>query len=136
MSELKMELEAMSERLASAPFGNWLGVRFTAFDGDTLSLEVPWRDDFIGTPGTHIAHGGVLAAIVDTAGSYAIAASLGKPVPTIDLRIDYLRPVVNEAMVVTSRVLRLGRSLARAEVSIYTSQGKLAVSGTGLYSVA
>lgn len=131
-----MELAAMNARLASTPFGSWLGVRATDFDGETLTLEVPWRPEFVGTPGTQIAHGGVLAAIVDTAGSYAVAASLGKPVPTIDLRIDYHRPVAHEAMVVESRLLRLGRSLATAEVSIYTAEGKLAVSGTGLYSVA
>jgi uncharacterized protein (TIGR00369 family) len=130
-----MELAAMNVRLASAPYSSWLGIQVTGFDGSTLTLEVPWRTEFVGTPGTQIAHGGVLAAVVDTAGSYVVAASLGKPVPTIDLRIDYHRPVVDEAMAVEARLIRLGRSLATAEVLVYTPGDKVAVSARGLYSV-
>lgn len=136
MSVKGMDPEAMNERLATTPYGVWLGLRVLSRDGTRLKIEVPWRPEFVGTPGTRIVHGGILAAIIDTAGSYAIAAELGRPVPTIDLRVDYHRPLGEETMSVDARPLRLGRSLATADVDIFNADGKLAVSGRGLYAVS
>lgn len=135
MPENGMQPSAMNDRLATTPYGAWLGLQVLSLGGDGLKMEVPWRPEFVGTPGTRIVHGGILAAVIDTAGSYAIAAELGRPLPTIDLRVDYHRPIGAETMAVTARLIRLGRRLATAEVEIVDRQGRLAVTGRGLYAL-
>ena len=40
-------------------------------------------------------HGGPIACLVDTAACYACMLVLGHGVPTINFRIDYLRPVID-----------------------------------------
>ena len=135
MSGPKMSLQAMNERLASSPYPRWLGIQVTGFEDGKLTLEVPWREEYCGTPGNDNAHGGVLAAIIDTSSSYALATELGKPLFTIDLHVDYHRPVARKHMRIESRVIKLGKKLATAEASIYTPDGKLAVSGRGLFVV-
>lgn len=135
MSEPKMSIDAMNRRLSSTAYGAWLGMQILDYRDDLLILEVPWRAEFSGTPDNDNIHGGVLAAVLDSAGSYALAAHVGKPLYTIDLRIDYHRPVGRGTMRVEARVIRAGRRMATAEASIYNSDDKLAASGRGLYVV-
>ena len=135
MSGPKMSLQAMNERMASSPYPRWLGIQVTGFEDGVLHLEVPWRAEYSGAPGRENAHGGVLAAVIDTSTSYAIATELGKPLSTIDLHIDYHRPVAGQTMRIESRVVKLGRKLATAHAAIYTPDGKLAVTGRGLFVV-
>jgi acyl-coenzyme A thioesterase PaaI-like protein len=44
--------------------------------------------------GTGQWHGGPIAAIIDTVGDYALVMLLGRPLPTVNFRVDYLRPAV------------------------------------------
>ena len=44
--------------------------------------------------GTGQWHGGPIAAVIDTVGDYALIMLLGRPLPTINFRVDYLRPAV------------------------------------------
>ena len=45
-------------------------------------------------PGTRQFHGGPIAAFIDIVGDFAIGMLVGGGVPTINLRIDYLRPAI------------------------------------------
>ena len=42
--------------------------------------------------GTNQFHGGPIASFIDTVGDYALVIGLGAGVPTINYRVDYLRP--------------------------------------------
>ena len=130
-----MSPEAMNERLAISPFAHWLGVRATDCTLGRVRLELPWRAELAGTPGRLNAHGGVLAALIDTGASYAIATQAGRPVPTIDLHVDYHRPVSAETLCIEGRVVRLGKRMATAEATVTTLDGRLVATGRGLFLV-
>lgn len=87
-------------------------------------------------PERRYTHGGILAAIVDAAADYAIAAQLGRPVPTIDIRVDYHKAALPGDLVVKARVVRMGSQYSTAEASIYDNQGTLVASGRGTYFTA
>jgi uncharacterized protein (TIGR00369 family) len=59
---------------------------------------------------------------------------VGHSVPTIDLRVDYLRAASNEDLFATGRALSIGSSIARADVEIRTLQGRLIAVGRGAFS--
>jgi uncharacterized protein (TIGR00369 family) len=65
-------------------------------------------------------HGGVLAALADVAAHAAIAVRVGHPVPTVDLRMDYLRPAPLGELMAEATPLQVGRSIGRADVRIST----------------
>ena len=60
--------------------------------------------------------------------------ALGGGVPTINLRIDYLRPAVGGSLTGTARVRRAGRTVALVDVDVYDEQQILVAVGRGTYS--
>lgn len=132
----KLNREELDERIKQAPFHQWLGLEVTAVNEDDIEIRVPWRDEFFVNQKAGYAHGGILAAVIDSAGDYALAAKLGRPFPTVDMRIDYHRAATPGDMLVRASVIKLGKLVSVAEASVYDSENRLLASGRGVYAVA
>jgi 1,4-dihydroxy-2-naphthoyl-CoA hydrolase len=78
--------------------------------------------------GARWAHGGMVGALADIASGLAVGRSLMNAVNvidgTIELKVNYLRKVVEGDLTATARVLHLGKRVAVTEVDL-TNQGKL-----------
>lgn len=72
-------------------------------------------------------HGGVLCDIADTAMGVAFASTLtaGESFTTIELKINYLRPVREGLLRAEGRVVQRGRTVGYAECEITDENGKL-----------
>ncbi len=92
------------------------------------------RAEFERIAGSGQWHGGPLAAVIDTVGDYALVMSVGRPLPTINFRVDYLRPAMNTALTATARVRRAGRSVGVVDVDVTDSTGNLVAIGRASYS--
>ena len=84
-------------------------------------------------PGTKQFHGGPLAAFIDIVGDFAIGMMVGGGVPTMNLRIDYLKPAVGDAVIGVARVRRRGRSACVVDVDVSNEDGALVAVGRGTY---
>ncbi|NYT62506.1 PaaI family thioesterase [Alcaligenaceae bacterium] len=104
-------------------------------DEEGLVLTVKWREDFISSPEIRSTHGGILAAIIDATGDYAVAIKVGHPVPTVDMRVDYHRVAYPGDLRAEGRVINLGKSMATAEARVLDASGKLVASGRALYLI-
>lgn len=132
-----MSLADLRAFAARSPYHQWLGFEVTALKHDGIEVRVPWREELVSNPRRQAVHGGVLAALIDATAAYAITARLGISVPTVDLRCDYHAVAHSGGMlVVRSRVLSLGRTLASAEAQIVDERDVLVASGRGTYFVA
>lgn len=71
-----------------------IGISVEAANKGQLLLKLPYSDIIIGDPETGVIHGGALTTLMDTACGFAAIAALDEPgiCPTLDLRIDYMRP--------------------------------------------
>lgn len=127
------EIQAFCDR---CPFNVWLGIRIVGAEATGIELEVPWRDELVGSPDLRTMHGGVLAAIVDAAAGLSLLAILGRPGPAIDLRTDFHRPVRSGTLRARGKVLRAGRSITSVEAFIDDDAGRLVASGRCVYFVA
>ena len=99
-------------------------------------IALDYRDELARAPNDKSFHGGVIATLIDLAGHAAVAVKIGKMAPTIDLRIDYLRPSTGESFVARARLLKVGRMLARVDVDVTDTQGRLIAVGRGSFSTA
>jgi uncharacterized protein (TIGR00369 family) len=126
------ELEA---RLRQAPFNAWMDLRIAELGEEFVDLTLAWKPEMANAR-LDVAHGGVLAALIDSAADFAIAAKLGRPAPTIDLRIDYHAPARPGALRARARVIRLGGTLAVAEAEAFDAEGRMVASGRGTYYTA
>jgi len=72
--------------------------------------------------------------VADIAGDIAIAVRVGGGVPTINLRVDYLRPGTGTFLEARATVRRLGRTIATADIDVFDDQERLCAIGRGTYS--
>ena len=136
MSEAGMTLEQVQQRITLGPFNRWLDFTVTKLDEEGLEVKAGWREEWIVNPDRRYTHGGILSAIIDVAADYAIAAKIGRPVPTIDLRIDFHKAAMPGDLTAKARVVRLGAQYSTAEASVYDRDGELVASGRGTYFTA
>ena len=95
---------------------------------------MPMRPEIERGAGTAQFHGGPIAAFIDCVGDFAVALIVGGGVPTINMRIDYLRPAVGTSLTGTARVRRAGRTVTVVDVDVYDGGGSLVAIGRGTYS--
>ncbi len=112
-----------------SPHNSWLGLKITSLTDDGIEVTSGWREDFISAPERRAVHGGVLAALVDSASIFAVMARSLKYATTVDLRVDYHAIAASDCMRVTGRVIRLGKTISTAEAAVHDINGKLVASG-------
>ena len=132
----RMTLEDLQGTLDSSPFISFIGLKAKSldYDGAEVTCEMPMNPQLERRAGTGQFHGGPIAAFIDTVGDYAIGILVGGGVPTINLRIDYLKPAVGEYLTGTAKVRRRGRSVAIIDVDVFDAKGSLVAIGRGTYS--
>jgi uncharacterized protein (TIGR00369 family) len=136
MSEEAIGIEKLQQLITRGPFNQWLNLTVMRATDDGVEIKAAWRDEWVVNPERRYTHGGILAAIVDVAADYAIAAKLGRPVPTIDLRLDYHKAAMPGDITAKGRVVRMGSQYSTAEAYLYDSEGALVASGRGTYLTA
>jgi uncharacterized protein (TIGR00369 family) len=108
------DFETLDAMVRGCPFHRWLGVSLQSLSVDAVEILLPWREEFVSDPEVRYTHGGILAALIDLAGDYAVAARIGRGVPTVDMRVDYHRAAMPGALVARASVIKLGGTLATA----------------------
>jgi len=136
MSEQAINVEKLQELISKGPFNKWLNFTVLKSDADGVELKATWREEWVVNIERRYTHGGILAAIVDVAADFAIAAKLGRPVPTIDMRVDYHKAAMPGDLTAKGRVVRLGSQFTTAEAHVYDKDGALVASGRGTYFTA
>ena len=136
MSEQAIGIEKLQELITRGPFNKWLNLAVLKAGADGVEIKAAWREEWVVNPERRYTHGGILAAIIDVAADYAIAAQLGRPVPTIDIRVDYHKAAMPGDLIAKARVVRMGSQYSTAEASLYDKEGALVASGRGTYFTA
>lgn len=128
----------VAAEFASSPFISSFGLEIVACDAEKgeLAVRAPFRPVWERHPGTGQWHGGPIAALIDTVGDYAAALQLGRALPTIDLRIDYLRPAIGTDLTCRAAVRRSGRTVAVVDVEVSNDKGALIALGRCVYGTA
>ena len=126
----------MQERLAKSPFIAFLNMTVTEADPtqQRVTMTIPMRPEFERGAGTGQWHGGPLAAIIDTVGDYALIMALGRPLPTVNFRVDYLKPAVTPILTATATVRRAGKSVGVVDIDLHDAKGSLVAIGRATYS--
>ena len=131
-----LTLEQVQALVTRAPYHQWLGLKVTALHDDGIELTATWRAEWVVNLERRYIHGGVLAALVDLTADWAMLKKLGRPVPTIDLRVDYLRPGISEYFELQAEVMRLGSRVASTRMEFYGADGKLMSAGSAAYIIS
>jgi uncharacterized protein (TIGR00369 family) len=126
----------LQKMLDGSPFIHFLGLKVTEADPakEQVTMSCAFRPEFERGPGSGMWHGGPIAAIIDTVGDYALVMLLGRPLPTVNFRVDYLRPAIDTALIVTATVRRNGRLVGVVDVDVANETGELLAIGRATYA--
>ncbi|MFC6953819.1 PaaI family thioesterase [Halorubellus litoreus] len=125
-----MDIEAFFEEM---PFADLLGVDVTeAADGHAEGyLEM--REDLSWNADRLMAHGGVTFTLADTVGGAALVSEVDQPVPTIDMRIDYLDAGTGDLRA-EADVVRVGGDVGTVDVEVFAVEDDtLVADARGVY---
>jgi len=127
-------LERLKADTARAPYHIFLQPDVVSVDEAAGEVSILFRakPEFRRAHDSDDWHGGVIAALCDIAAHAAVAMRLGDFAPTIDLRIDYLVPARGD-LLAKAKLLRLGRSIGRADVEISDPSRKLVAVGRAVF---
>jgi len=85
---------------------------------DWVEISLPWREELVGVPETGLLASGAIVSLVDMAAGMAVWIKSGKfrPMVTLDLRIDYMRPALkHQTVFVRCRCSKITRTVAFVE---------------------
>ena len=110
------------QKFETVAFLKFLGARLDHLEADHCRLSLPLREELMQAYG--YMHGGVIAALADSAVAFAIYAATSPhcQLLTVDMNIHYLS-VVKDLALADARILRRGNTLAVGEVKISDGAG-------------
>jgi uncharacterized protein (TIGR00369 family) len=129
-------LGRLRREMETSPYHQLLGLEAVSTDAaiGSVTLSLQLRPEFRRAADDSFAHGGIIAALIDITGHAAVAVQIDRMAPTIDLRIDYLRPAGGSHLTATATLLRCGRSVARVDIEVSDSEGCIVALGRGSFS--
>jgi len=131
-----MTLEEVQELISRGPYLRWLGLQVLELGEDSITVKATWREEWVANPKLGQTHGGILAALVDFAADFSLVHSIGHPVPTIDMRVDYHRLAKQGDLIAKGSVIKLGKQISVCEARVLDTEGRLIASGRGTYITA
>lgn len=108
-----IDVEKVGRVMLAAPLAQGLGLRLVDIEPGKVTLEAPWREDLVGDAEREILAGGVVTALIDHAAATTLSSIKRGGAPTLDLRVDYMRPAAPRAGVVCeAHCYKLTRTIA------------------------
>ena len=124
-----MDIEEFFE---SMPFADLLGVEVTDAEDGHAEGQIEMREELSWNADRLMAHGGVTFTLADTVGGAALVSLVDQPVPTIDMRIDYLAAGTGDLRA-EADVVRQGGDVGTVDVSIYDEDDQHVAEARGVY---
>ncbi len=119
------------------PFNRLLGIRGESAAAGRAVLLLPVRPEHLGDVRRPALHGGVVSALIDTAGGVAAWSALasGESVSTVDLMVDYLEPArVAGPLRAEAELIRKGNRVCHVRVRV-TQDDVVVAEGRGVYNI-
>ena len=118
-----MAITSTEQLQAGMPFAGVLGIELDAAAPDEVRARMPWRAAHCTSGG--VLHGGVLVAFADSVG--AVCAGLNAPngmSGTVELKVNYLRPVPAGWVASVSRPMHVGGSTVVVQTELFDGDGR------------
>ena len=121
--------------VAQMPFYRFMGIHLTKLGWGRSEITIKVRSALTQRAG--IAHGGVSAALIDSAVGLAICTLIdpGTAIMTIDLQVNFLAPAKPGSLTARGRVVHKGKRTAVGDCQVVDEHGKLVSRGSATYLI-
>lgn len=129
--------QAVTKVMLSTPYLSGLGVVFDRYEPDNVILRLPFRADLT-NDGTYY-HGGVIAAVIDTAGAAAAWSNhdfdKGTRASTVSMSVQYVGAAKSSDLVCRASTVKRGRELIFTEITASDQDGRTVAHAVQTYRI-
>jgi acyl-CoA thioesterase len=126
--------EQVQEALSEDRIYSYVGMRIEKLESGSVHLSFPMSKKVTRWGG--MVHGGVVMTALDTTCGLAVmTVNPGKNQVTMELKVNFLEPLINGPFRAQGRVIRNGRTTVVAEGEIRDSKGVLCAKGIGTWLI-
>jgi uncharacterized protein (TIGR00369 family) len=128
---------AVRDLMPKTPYLAGLGVVIDRYEPDEATVRLPFRQDLTNDGSRY--HGGVIAAVLDTAGAAAAWSNhdfdRGARASTVAMSVQYLGAAERSDLLCHARVTRRGRDLIFTEITATDATGAVVAHGIQTYRI-
>ena len=119
-------MRKLPKTMRNAPFVQNLGLKFPKMENGYCLAKTEVTDEMLNNYGN--VHGGVLFIIADAASGAAAFFALGENelCRTIELKINYFKPVLSGELICEAKLVNKSRNLATVEAEITNNDQRIA----------
>ena len=130
MTNLELFQQVIAGVVPPAPVSELIGFRMVAVEPGRVTFELEAGPQHASPPGT--LHGGILCDLADAAMGCANATRLeeGETFTTVELKINFLKPVWSARLTAIGQVIKGGRTIALTDCRIADESGSLVAYAT------
>ncbi|SRR5712692_7237850 len=135
IEKLQVAEEELARRIRETNVGRFFGFALEAAEPGRAVLVLRVKPHHRQVHG--VVHGGVMAALADTAGGMATYMTVprGARVATVEMKINFLEAVEKGTVVAEARVLRCGRNFSVVDCDVRDSAGRLAAKALMTFAI-
>ncbi|MGI9484066.1 MAG: PaaI family thioesterase [Hyphomicrobiales bacterium] len=128
-----------AEQILAENFADWihdLNLQIVEISATQATLELPFNERLCRVGG--MICGQSLVSAADTSMVIAVCSALGgfKPLGTVDLTSNFMRPILSEDVQLKAKIMRLGRTMAFCNTEISGKEsGKQCAFATGTFAL-
>lgn len=102
----------VQQAVESMPFLRWLGVQVVDLKPGHSQVRLPVRPEMLQVAG--LLHGGIVASLIDVASALAVfsAMSAWTEIRTLEMKVNYFRPVRSGEIQAHARLVHMGKRTA------------------------
>ena len=119
--------------MPATDFNHYLGIRVVKRHKDGVTIECRLRKELLNFSG--VLHGGVTATLADVAVGQALFPRLDRPCTTVEIKVNYLRPITGRKVTARSHILRIGKTLCTGRVDVFDDAKNLAAVALATYMI-
>jgi uncharacterized protein (TIGR00369 family) len=128
---------AVPATMLRTPYLASLALVFDEYGPDEVLLRLPFREDL--TNDGAVYHGGVIAAVMDTAGAAAAWSNhdfnRGARASTVSMSVQYAGAAKKSDLLCRARVCKRGRELIFSEITATDAAGTITAHGVQTYRI-
>jgi uncharacterized protein (TIGR00369 family) len=133
MSDSKLNpqyIQVISDTVNQSPYFSLLSMEIKDLEWGSSVLEVKLGEKHLQPFG--YVHGGVIASVMDATAFWAVFPQVeeGMGLTTVEIKVNFLAPVQKGKLVAKGRCIKIGKTLALGDATIYDEKGNLIAHGT------
>jgi uncharacterized protein (TIGR00369 family) len=133
----ELQIEGIATKLANNPVIKFVGIELLGVRAGHATLVLPFQEELHNSMG--LIQGGILGVLADVAGGVSLYSLLADPakvvIPTVEFKLNFLRPARQGDILARGKVTHLGRQFAVCQVDICTREEAFLATGLFTYMI-